>query len=161
MSSKDINIKAKNIKAVKDWSEPKSVCNIQVFLGFINFYQQFIQRFSRIVSLPSLILKTTMPPESLTSNRLEIGDGEGDVSINGDTIEFAEKSRKSKGQNLSKSQKLTKSKKPPKNKNSPKFDTKETKPSFLTHKARAAFNRLQLVFIKALIFWHFDLEYYI
>ena len=30
------------INAVKDWPEPKSICDIQVFLGFANFYRCFI-----------------------------------------------------------------------------------------------------------------------
>ena len=37
--SKDISIEAKRIKVVKEWPEPKSVRDIQVFLGFANFYQ--------------------------------------------------------------------------------------------------------------------------
>ena len=35
-------MEAKKIEVVKDWTEPKSVCNIQVLLGFANFYWQFI-----------------------------------------------------------------------------------------------------------------------
>ena len=31
-------MEAEKIEVVKDWPEPKSVCNIQVFLGFANFY---------------------------------------------------------------------------------------------------------------------------
>ena len=37
--SKRINMKAERIEVIKDWPEPKSVRNIQVFLGFANFYQ--------------------------------------------------------------------------------------------------------------------------
>ena len=33
-----INIKAKKIEVVKDWPKSKSVQDIQVFLGFANFY---------------------------------------------------------------------------------------------------------------------------
>ena len=32
---------------MKNWSEPKFVYNIQVFLVFANFYQRFIQEFSK------------------------------------------------------------------------------------------------------------------
>ena len=35
---KEINMEAKRIKVVKDWPKPKSVRNIQIFLGFTNFY---------------------------------------------------------------------------------------------------------------------------
>ena len=51
VSSKEISMEAKRIEVVKDWAEPKSVCNIQVFLGFANFYWQFIQGFNRIAAL--------------------------------------------------------------------------------------------------------------
>ena len=34
---------------MKNLPEPKSVNDIQVFLGFANFYQRFIQSFSKIV----------------------------------------------------------------------------------------------------------------
>ena len=40
--SKGISMEAERIQVVKDWPELKSVRNIQVFLGFANFYQQFI-----------------------------------------------------------------------------------------------------------------------
>ena len=50
-------MKAKKIKIVKNWWKLKTICNIQVFLGFNNFYQQFIQGFSRIIALLILILK--------------------------------------------------------------------------------------------------------
>ena len=42
VSSKRIRMEVKRIKVVKDWPEPKLVCDIQVFLGFANFYRQFI-----------------------------------------------------------------------------------------------------------------------
>ena len=40
--SKEISMEAKRIEVVKDWLELKSVRNIQVFLGFTNFYWRFI-----------------------------------------------------------------------------------------------------------------------
>ena len=40
--SKRISMEAKRIEVVKDWPEPKSVRNIQVFLGFANFYRRCI-----------------------------------------------------------------------------------------------------------------------
>ena len=40
--SKRINIEAKKIEVIKNWSKLKSVYNIQVFLGFANFYWRFI-----------------------------------------------------------------------------------------------------------------------
>lgn len=37
-----IKMEDKRIEAVKNWPKPKSVRDIQVFLGFTNFYYRFI-----------------------------------------------------------------------------------------------------------------------
>ena len=37
------------VKIIQDWSEPKKFKNIQSFLGFTNFYYQFIFNYSDIV----------------------------------------------------------------------------------------------------------------
>ena len=58
--SKDISMKAKKIKVVKKWLKLKSIQDIQVFLGFANFYQQFIQGFNKIIALFMSMLKTTV-----------------------------------------------------------------------------------------------------
>ena len=72
------------------------------------------------------------------------------------------KSRNLKGKKLSKFQKLARSeKKLLKSGNLPNFNIKKTEPSFLTLKARAAFNHLQLAFIKTLILQHFNSECHI
>ena len=47
------------IEAVKAWPEPKSIRDIQVFLGFANFYRRFIQGFSKIAAPLTSMLKTT------------------------------------------------------------------------------------------------------
>ncbi len=47
------------IKVVRDLSEPQSVRDIQVFLGFANFYRRFIKNFSRITAPLTSILQTT------------------------------------------------------------------------------------------------------
>ena len=56
-------MEAKRIKVVKDWLESKSVRNIQVFLGFSNFYQQFIQSFNKIAAPFTSMLKMTGLPD--------------------------------------------------------------------------------------------------
>ena len=56
---KDINIEAKRIKVIKDWPEPRLVCDIQVFFNFANFYWQFIESFNKIAASLTLILKIT------------------------------------------------------------------------------------------------------
>ena len=36
------------VKAVKKWSTPTKIKEVESFLGFANFYQQFIKNFSYI-----------------------------------------------------------------------------------------------------------------
>ena len=88
-------MKAKKIELVKEWPEPKSVRDIQVFLGFANFYWQFIQGFSKIAAPLTSMLKTTGSPE--------VGNGDGKVVGFGVSSscgnELAKKSGKSKSQN--------------------------------------------------------------
>ena len=107
------------------------------------------------------MLKTT---RSLDVSGPEIGNDDSEVvkfGVGG-SEELAKKSRKSKGQILFKSRKSAKSRKNlSKSGNSPNFGTTKTGPSFLTPDAREAFNRLRLMFTKALIFWYFNPEYHI
>ena len=103
------------------------------------------------------MLKTTPPSKRLISDGLEVGDGDGNIGVDGDRIEHAKKSGKLKAQKLSKSQKSAKlEKKLSKNENLSNFNAKENGLSFLTPKAKTAFNCLWLTFIEALILWHFD-----
>ena len=160
-------MEVERIEVVKKWPEPKSVRDIQVFLGFANFYWQFIQGFSKIAAPLTSMLKTTGSPDV---SGPEVGNGDSEVirfGVSGGGDELAKKSGKlSKGLKLSKSgnskgKKSAKSKKPSKSGNSPNFDAKEAGPSFLTPEARSAFNRLRLAFTEAPILWHFDPECHI
>jgi hypothetical protein len=36
------------LKAVKDWPRPKTIKDIQKFLGFCNFYRHFVQNYSEL-----------------------------------------------------------------------------------------------------------------
>ena len=45
------------IESVKDWPEPASILEIQVFIGFANFYQRFIESFSRIAASLTALVK--------------------------------------------------------------------------------------------------------
>ena len=70
MSSKGISMEAKRIEVVRKWPEPKSVRDIQVFLGFANFYRQFIKGFSKIAAPLTSMLKTTMSFQVLAANEV-------------------------------------------------------------------------------------------
>ena len=69
----------KRIETVKQWLEPQSVQDIQVFLGFANFYRRFIQGFSRIAAPLTSMLKTSGSTESSTR------PGKGEVEVGGDS----------------------------------------------------------------------------
>ena len=169
VSFKGINMETERIEVVKKWPELKLVQDIQVFLGFANFYRRFIQGFSRIAAPLTSMLKTTILLEKLTPKRLGVGDGKVDgFSVGGNDVEHAKKSGKlfksgkSKSKKTSKSRNSAKSgKKLSKNGNSTNSDATEDGPKFLTPNARTALNRLWLAFTEAPILWHFDPECHI
>ena len=72
------------IDAVKNWPEPKSVRDIQVFLGFANFYCRFIQGFSRIAAPLTSMLRMSPTPTSATKKSMNLVDefGGGDRGEN-------------------------------------------------------------------------------
>ena len=70
MSFKSISIEAKKIEVVKKWPKPKSVRDIQVFLGFVNFYWQFIQGLNKIAVPLMSMLKTTVLLYVLVTNEI-------------------------------------------------------------------------------------------
>ena len=68
VSAQKVQIEDERIEAVKNWPEPKSVRDIQVFLGFANFYQRFIQGFSKIAGPLTSMLRTTRSSKNLSSS---------------------------------------------------------------------------------------------
>jgi len=44
-----VKMEQEKIKAVKDWKTPMKIKDVESFLGFVNFYQRFIQNFSHTV----------------------------------------------------------------------------------------------------------------
>ena len=147
VSSKGIRMEDERIEAVKQWPEPQSVRDIQVFLGFANFYQRFIQGFSRIAAPLTSMLKTSGSTESSTR------PGKGEVGVGGDSRAELDGSKVDSGevgddevgkkvQNSSKSKKSVRS-------------------DFLTPGAKLAFAKLRQAFVKAPILHHFDPERHI
>ena len=127
------------IEVVRNWPELKSIQDIQVFIGFANFYQKFIRGFSKIAAPLTSILQTTGSSDSSRK------DDDDEVVRGGDD------------RNLSKS----KSKKSKNTKSGVQTCLFAMgKPTFLTPNIREAFNQLRQVFIKAPILRHFDQECY-
>jgi hypothetical protein len=44
-----LQIDPAKVKVIQDWPEPRKVKDIQSFLGFANFYRQYIDNYSDIV----------------------------------------------------------------------------------------------------------------
>ena len=122
------------IDAVKNWPEPKSVCDIQVFLGFANFYYCFIQGFSKIAALLTSMLRMSPIPTSVTQKLINLVDefGGGD-----------------RGENEARTPASTKG---PTGADYPSFDhVSHAVSNYLTPDAKKAFDQLRQAFTKASI----------
>ena len=146
------------IEAVKQWPEPQLVRDIQVFLGFANFYCQFIQGFSRIAAPQTSILKTSGSTESKTrpgEGGVRVGDnraGRGGSKLDGselcdDEVDSSEVEDVEVGEKVQEKSK---------SKNSSKSTS-----DFHTPGAKLAFTKLRQAFLKAPILHHFDPERHI
>ena len=127
-----------------------------MFLGFANFYRQFIQGFSRITAPINSILRTGKPRKGRVGVGGDSRAGRGETEVNGSGMddievddievevdEVGKKDRKTfESKNLSKSKKTVVS-------------------DFLTPGVKLAFTKLRQTFLKALILYHFDLERHI
>ena len=136
MSLQGICMEDERIRAVEQWPEPKSVRDIQVFLGFANFYRRFIQGFSHIAAPLTSMLKTTGSTGSVASPKKTEGGVGGDSVV--DVVGGGEAINYTKGKNLAKTTKskiLIKSK----NHDFPKSRPEEVGTGFLNSKARLAF----------------------
>ena len=123
------------IDAVKAWPEPKSIRDIQVFIGFANFYWRFIQGFSKIPAPLTSMLKTSPQsagtlPATAVDNSEVIGSSGGNEGKSAKS-DFIKPVRRAE------------------------------KPSFLTLDARRAFTQLRQAFTEAPILRHFDPEHHI
>ena len=81
---------------------------MQVFLGFANLYQQFIQNFSKITALFILMLKIIILLEKLIFKQLRVDNSEIDKFNNSNDEKISKKLRKLKNKKLFKSHKLAK-----------------------------------------------------
>ena len=61
LSSSGLTMSDNKIKIIQDWLEPKKVKDIQSFLGFANFYHQFIFNYSDIVILLTCLTWKDIP----------------------------------------------------------------------------------------------------
>ena len=71
VSAQGVQIEDERIESMKNWPEPISVRDIQIFLGFANFYRRFIQGFSKIAGPLTSMLRTTRLAKNLLLSMAE------------------------------------------------------------------------------------------
>ena len=74
VSTQGVRMEDERIEAVKSWPEPKSVRDIQVFIGFANFYRRFIQGFSKIAAPLTSMLKTSSAANTQPQKSMVVDD---------------------------------------------------------------------------------------
>ena len=60
-TTEEIKMDQEMIKAVAEWPEPKNLKEVQAFLGFANFYQRFIQGYSKVMISLTILTKKEQP----------------------------------------------------------------------------------------------------
>ncbi len=149
----------KRIKVIKTWPKPQLVRDIQVFLGFANFYRKFIKNFSRIAAPLTSMLQTT------GNNNLDIQADQNEK--NQDALNNAGGTSDAGGggsiKNLATAAKSVKSKKPKltKTKKSDFARANYSEMDFFISEAKKTFIYLWKAFSEALILRHFDPERHI
>ena len=124
------------MEAMNNWPEPKSIRDIQIFLGFANFYWRFIQSFGKIAGPPPSMLQTIGSLKNLPLSIDMSKRNEFDIVGSGDDYKDETVERL-----------------PSKNLNGA-ID-------YLTSKTMLTFTKLRKVFTKALVLQHFDPEWHI
>ena len=61
ITTKGIRMDQEKVKAITKWPEPKNLKEVQAFLGFANFYQRFIQGYSKVVTPLTTLTKKKQP----------------------------------------------------------------------------------------------------
>ena len=61
ISTKGIHMDPKKVACVQEWPTPRSIRDIQGFLGFANFYRRFIPEFSRLATPLTHLTKKEVP----------------------------------------------------------------------------------------------------
>jgi hypothetical protein len=52
-----VRVDPKKIMAVQDWRTPKTVRDIQSFLGFANYYRRFVKDYAKIATPMTRLIK--------------------------------------------------------------------------------------------------------
>ena len=156
VSAQGIWIKKERIDVVINWPELKSICDIQVFLGFANFHCCFIQDFSKIAVLLISMLRISPTPISATQKLIDLVDefGRGDCDKNEEKKTFALIKRPTRADYLSSNHVSYVVR---------NFVSNSAKnvSNYLIPDTKKTFDQLRQIFTKAPMLQHFDLEQYI
>jgi hypothetical protein len=61
ISSEGDGMESNRISTIEDWPTPKSVRDVQVLLGFANFYRRFIRKYANVILPLTELLKSRAP----------------------------------------------------------------------------------------------------
>jgi len=53
-----VTICAKKVESILNWTAPQSVKNVQIFIGFTNFYRRLMENYSKVCNPITYTLKT-------------------------------------------------------------------------------------------------------
>ena len=144
---------------MKNWPESKSLRDIQVFLSFANFYQHFIQGFSKIAGPLTSILRTSSPIGlSTILQSINMADEDEVCESNSNKTNLSNPSALTRSTGAGY---LTSGGAKRGGDNTKKCVKVARRSDYLTLAAKKAFNHLRHAFSQALILQHFDLERHI
>jgi hypothetical protein len=63
ISPEGIRVDPAKVEVISAWKEPKTVVGVQSFLGFCNFYRQFIKGYSKIAKPLNCLTRKEVPFE--------------------------------------------------------------------------------------------------
>ena len=90
ISAKGIEMEQDRLATIEDWPQPKSIHDVQVFLGFVNFYRRFIRHYPKITAAITDLLRTTGNSINTSSTK---ADGNGNSNTSGSTKSSSTKAR--------------------------------------------------------------------
>ncbi len=74
VSQEGIQMEPRKVSAITNWPQPKTLKQVQRFLGFANFYRRFIHNFSTIAAPISVLTKGSPTRIQWTAEALESSD---------------------------------------------------------------------------------------
>ena len=69
ISPKGVFIDPERVQAIQEWPEPRTVREIRIFIGFINYYRRFVKHFSRLAA-PLNLLTKKLPNEARKGQKM-------------------------------------------------------------------------------------------